>query len=434
MSGTDNCPGGDPPPPDLTLPLGGSHSPTPPTPPNMLMRRGGSNPPEYYQRECSYFRNYDRTRMGRILEEANVTQLEEIIQLEVQPMEERLLAFLHSQNIPNLDTDEGRLKLTQLLESNPIEGLDLSPSRISVALCIEKFYREQNETLDHELTIEECPCPSKEAVTASSYRTGPSNKTCPSFPPALKEPVFDPCKYPHVLQLYAHFNNRCYDYRNLHGLAGAYYNRMNKKFLFPTVILSALSSITSFIASSEIVKPAYKVSFALGVGIMTSLTAMVQSFSSAYQFDSKAVAHFAAADQYDQILTEIDFEKSYPSTPNFLKELEKKILDTKSNCPYLIPNYIKKSYYNAKEQASETDFVQNKIIVPMRNELREAIASGTLGNYRFTDQATQIRKELDRLRQLRHDLEATPRVSNTCPYCPSGCRSKQKHPSVTPSV
>lgn len=439
-----------------------------PSPPSIIA--------SYYNRECSYYRNYDRTRMGKTLDSASTDQLESIIHREVVLLEERLLGYLRSQNIPNLDTEEGRTKLAAILEGEPLEGLPIDTTRIAVALCVEKFYREQNEKVDQEGVDGLCltgACPAmlalhppdkqgvKEGDIQSSHETQPSQETegggtsshytrdimrdtmrgtCPPFPPALREPVFDPCQYPHVLRLYAHFNDLCYDYRNLHGLAGAYYNTMNKRFIFPTVILSALSSITSFVASSEVVAAKDKVRFALGVGIMTSLNAMVQSFSSAYQFDSKAMSHFAAADQYDQLLTEIDFEKSYPSTPNFLKDLEQKILDIKGNCPYLIPNYIKADYYREKEKASESDFIQNKIIRPMRHELREAIASGTLSNYRFREEGELIRVELARLRKLRRDLEGTtPPTSpccgrkggdsccGNCGICGTGCGASNKH-------
>ena len=54
---------------------------------------------------------------------------------------------------------------------------------------------------------------------------------------------------------------------------------------------------------------------------MTSVSSMINSFSAAYQFDHKSNIHLNAADKYDQILTEIDFEKSYPTDPDFFTNL-----------------------------------------------------------------------------------------------------------------
>ena len=111
---------------------------------------------------------------------------------------------------------------------------------------------------------------------------------------------------------------------------------MNRRFVIPSLVISALSSIGSFIASSDILDKGWRTGFTLSVGVMTSLNALIQSFSSAYQYDSKCTCHYAAAEQYEQIITEIDFEKSYPNNSEFFQELEKKLLTIKSNCQYLV--------------------------------------------------------------------------------------------------
>jgi hypothetical protein len=232
-----------------------------------------------------------------------------------------------------------------------------------------------------------------------------SKKKCPEYPPAFQKPVFNPCEYPHVLKLYSHFYEHCYDNRNLHAQAGAYYNQMNKHFVAPTLIISALSSIASFIASSDIITTKWKTVLTLSVGVMTSLNALVQSFSSAYQFDAKANAHFNAADKYDQLITEIDFEKSYPSDTEFFQQLEKKILDVKASCQFLVPNYIKADYYKRRERANERNFIHNKIILPMKRELREAVVSGNLSDYKFANQSEGIKLEIQRIRELEKSLE-----------------------------
>ena len=189
---------------------------------------------------------------------------------------------------------------------------------------------------------------------------------------------------------------------------------MSKKITAPTIILSAFSSIVSFIASSELIQAKLKIAFTVSVGIMTTLTAMVQSFSSAYQFDIKANSHFKAADNYDQLITEIDFEKSYPNDNEFFQTLEKKVLEVKSNSQFLVPNFIKSQYYRAKERADNRDFITKNIIRPMEHDLREAIIGGNMNNYRFSDQGEIIKKELLKLKNMK-ELFDDDTINPKCP-------------------
>lgn len=379
----------------------------------------------YFNLHKSFFLQYDPDHMGSQLSQMtkNPNQMERFIYSDVLPLEKRLLPYLESQQLPCLESNEGRDCLKRILNSFKYNGRTMDPFKDqATALCIEKYYllRTNKPKKDGGITSLLLPDSDGNSQEDESCGCVVHPKKCPEYPPAFQKPVFNPCEYPHVLKLYSHFYEHCFDNRNLHAQAGAYYNQMNKHFVAPTLIISALSSIASFIASSEIVTSSWKTILSLSVGVMTSLNALVQSFSSAYQFDAKANSHFNAADKYDQLITEIDFEKSYPCDTEFFQQLEKKILDVKSSCQFLVPNYIKADYFRKREKANERNFIHNKIILPMKRELREAVVSGNLSEYKFADQAEDIQREIQRLQELEKNLAAAHKERE------GGCCDSQK--------
>ncbi len=365
---------------------------------------------DYLDPKLSYFKQYDLETYEFLtnFHQSNPKILSKIINNEVAKIQDKIIQFFHQQNINNLNNPVNRYKLKRILKQYPIPGISHKiddPYRdLKLILIIEKFYQTTSRHNEADLDLDSISLSEildEISDIKSSCQACPEKKKCPPFPPNFQKPVFNPCEFPHVLKLYTHFYEHCYDYRNLHGLAGAYYNNMSKKFTAPTLVLSAFSSIASFVASSEIIKSEWKVALTLSVGIMTTLTAMIQAFSSAYQFDLKSSSHFKASDNYDQLITEIDFEKSYPSDTDFFQNLEKKVLEVKSNCQFIIPNYIKSQYYRSKEKANERDFINKNVIKPMETDLREAIVGGDMKNYRFSEQGEHIRQELIKLRNLK---------------------------------
>lgn len=386
----------------------------------------------------SYFKKYE-PEIGSILENLYYNNINEILDKikNLKPIEENIIKHLQKQNINPLDKESNRFKLNRIIRQYPIPGIDSKHDNpfkdLRLALILEKYYQNHSrvyETDSESITLSDvldeitnnssCDCPSSQ-----------KDKRCPDFPSNFQKPVFNPCEYPHVLKLYSHFFDHCYDYRNLHALAGSYYSEMSKKITAPTLVLSALSSIASFVASSEIIKNRWKVVLTLSVGIMTTLTAMIQSFSSAYQFDIKANAHFKAADNYDQLITEIDFEKCYPNDTKFFQNLEKRVLEVKGNCQFLVPSYIKSEYYRSKEKANDRDFITKNIIKPMEHDLREAIIGGNMENYKFSSQAEVIKRELLKLRHMKQLFyDETDKKK-----CPSDkcCNKKKKYSGVDAS-
>ena len=219
---------------------------------------------------------------------------------------------------------------------------------LGVALNIEKYYRDCKQFISE----------------------------CPEYPLKFPQPIFDPCKYPHVLSLYSHFYNYCYDQRQLHSITGDYFNRLNKFFFIPSIVLACFSSIFSFMSSMCFLNTSQRDILSILVGISSCMVALLQSLTSAYQFDAKSSHHHNSADLYDQIITSIDFEKNYPSNPNFFSDLEKDIIKIKSNCPFLVPVFIKKKHYSRKDKLHYQSFVKKSLILPARKEITESIQTG----------------------------------------------------------
>ena len=151
------------------------------------------------------------------------------------------------------------------------------------------------------------------------------------------------------VEIYSTLEKLCELKKKTHSMANKHYLCMNKYFLIPSVVLSSSSGIASFLASTEYFKD-YNLIFTISVGVASSVTTLFQSFSNAFEFSTKAEAHQNAAESYDQLLTQIRFEKmSSNSNPEtFINTIEKQILDTKQRCKYIVPEFIETEYNEHK--------------------------------------------------------------------------------------
>lgn len=352
---------------------------------------------EYIDFNDSYFNQYgDKKVYEAILDFKKKS--EKIIKqtlISTKEIEPYINKFLNDNYIINLNTIHNRYKLERIFIQYPIPQINKStilPENIfldiRISLIIEKFYKKTKND--------------KDEISINNEFNVNNN-----FPNNIQAPIFNPNEYPKLLQLYTYFLDKSYDYKQLHILSGNYYDRLNKKLISPILILSSLSSIVSFIASSKIIKDYYKVILAIIVGSMSTLSTMFQSFNSAYQFDLKANSHYKAADDYDGLIAAIDFEKNYPINSDFFQKLEEKLLLIKNNNPFLVPNFIKTNYYKDKDKAGYLDFVKSKIIKPMEDTLQNTIINGDLDSYKYYGKNDKIMNELLNLQKLKNTLEDT---------------------------
>lgn len=290
-----------------------------------------------------------------------------------------LIPYLKKINFVSFDSSKDIQRLEKILKDTNIPGfLDPNENLIKdsgIALNIEKYIKDCKVFFDD----------------------------CHNFPESVEEPIFDPCKFPNILVLYNHFYEYCYDQKNLHNSSGNYYSKLNKLFLLPSLTLACLGAICSFLSSTCFFSDLTHNILSIIVGIMTSMVALLQALSSAYQFDIKSNSHFKSADLYDQVLTTIDFEKNYPANKSFFKDLEKEIIKIKSNNPYLIPTNIKNSYSKKKESKGFERFIKNSIVLPGQQELLESIHSGNR-KLNINDNMDFIKSKINDLQTIRNDL------------------------------
>ena len=143
-------------------------------------------------------------------------------------------------------------------------------------------------------------------------------------------------------------------------MANKHYLCMNKYLLIPSIILSSTSGVVSFLASSEYFKNLNLI-FTISVGVAASINTLFQSFGNAFEFSTKAEAHANATESYDQLLTQIRFEKMTPNLKPeiFINTIEKQILDTKQRCKYVIPEDIENLYNENKFHNYKEDILRD---------------------------------------------------------------------------
>ena len=144
--------------------------------------------------------------------------------------------------------------------------------------------------------------------------------------------------------------------RHCHWIASKYFERLNKFFVIPSIIITAISGMLSFIGSSSYVEEHISVYLALTVGCLASLSSLIQSFSNAYGFANKAEAHENAAESFDQVITKVRFSKysTEKIDDKFLDELKDTIVEIKQRCKYIIPDWVDNEY-------KKKEFERNKI-------------------------------------------------------------------------
>ena len=70
-------------------------------------------------------------------------------------------------------------------------------------------------------------------------------------------------------------------------MCSRYYSSMDRYFTVPAIVLSSLSGIGSFLASTDTFKPQADV-LTISVGVMASITTLFQSFSNAFEYSTKS--------------------------------------------------------------------------------------------------------------------------------------------------
>ena len=154
-----------------------------------------------------------------------------------------------------------------------------------------------------------------------------------------------------IEKIYEKLEKYCELKRQTHWMCSRHYSSMDRFFTVPAIILSSLSGIGSFLASTDTFKPQADV-LTISVGVMASITTLFQSFSNAFEYSTKSEAHQNATEAFDQIITKIRFERLNPkanvNAVEFIDIIENLIVETKQRCKYIVPDWIEIEYSDRK--------------------------------------------------------------------------------------
>ena len=140
---------------------------------------------------------------------------------------------------------------------------------------------------------------------------------------------------------------------HLHSRASQYYEKMNFYIFGPSITITALSGIASFLSTSQYISQGAQNGFGIGVGIVASISSVLQSLGGACQYSAKKEAHRTVAEQYNNLIISIKFEIEMPNEEDFTDKLESQILDIQSKCNYFVPQFIVDEY-DKKKQINNT--------------------------------------------------------------------------------
>ena len=146
------------------------------------------------------------------------------------------------------------------------------------------------------------------------------------------------------LGVFNQFLKRLKKERFINNQASVYYSKLDQNFVIPGIVITGLSSVVSFIASSDMLNEDEKWGVSILVGILTAVATILQSLSSSFGFQVKKEAFQNSADVYDSLITKIEFEICNPNEEfgEFCNNLEQSILTIKNDCKYLAPLKIHK--------------------------------------------------------------------------------------------
>jgi len=174
-------------------------------------------------------------------------------------------------------------------------------------------------------------------------------------------------------QFYKKMLYRLKKLRYVNSRAGEYYSKLSMYIFGPSITITALSGIGSFLSTSEFIDQEAQTAFGITVGIMASISTMLQSVASVCQYGAKTAGHRNAADEYNKLIVRLKFEMEMPDEPDFTNDLETQILDIQNKCKNIPPQFILNEWTTKKKLDAVSD-------LHFKEEVK-AIKKGSLKKY-----------------------------------------------------
>lgn len=161
----------------------------------------------------------------------------------------------------------------------------------------------------------------------------------------------------------------------VHSQSAIYYEKRHFRIFVPNITITAFSGIASFLSTSQFVTNDTQTAFGITVGILASVSALVQSVASVTRYSAKAEAHQLAADEYSKLLTRLKFEMAMPNEPDFINTLEEAILDIQNKCNYFPPQNIVNNYFKTQVKYIKNQKEIDELYVEMTEDITDSLAS-----------------------------------------------------------
>ena len=136
-----------------------------------------------------------------------------------------------------------------------------------------------------------------------------------------------------------------------HVAAATYYKKMNILVSVPSLVLTGFASVASFLSTSAHVSSDAQTGFAISVGIVSAISTILQTFASGFRYPSRIESHSVAGNSYNNLKTQVEFEKDVPNEQNlqiFADKLEQQILEIQQKTNYFVPEWIREKYSKKK--------------------------------------------------------------------------------------
>jgi len=216
-------------------------------------------------------------------------------------------------------------------------------------------------------------------------------------------------------KFYEKLEDRLKKLRYVHSRSAEHYEKMNIYVFGPSITITALSGIASFLSTSDFIDPGARNGLGVTVGVLASISSMLQAIASASKYHAKIESHRSAAEQFNSLLTRLRFEMELPNEENFTDEIEKQILEIKNKCNFFSPQFIideyqkrqhdkrirgeKRGSKNKFRELSELRFENDSTVVEINEEVTEGLSmnigsSGSSGD-KVSDQSGLDESEND---------------------------------------
>ena len=168
---------------------------------------------------------------------------------------------------------------------------------------------------------------------------------------------------PKQMEILNKFYKRLKKERFVNNQSSQYYSNLGNRFVIPGIIITGLSSVVSFLATSSMLDEDEKQGCGVTVGVLTAVATIIQSMSASFGFQLKKDAFATSADIYDSLITKVEFEICNPNEDfsEFCDNLEQEILKIKKDCKYLAPLHIHELWKNNKQNYTQSLSISNSL-------------------------------------------------------------------------